>query len=175
MGILLAMVVVAFVLAQASEGSVSTSPVSAVKPAIVANVAWTRYDAIFKRYASQYGVSWLWLKAFSLNESVLGTDPLTSRGAVSSDGKSWGIMQVTLATAIDLGAGPIEGPALNDPDLSVRLAAKLVRNLKAEFGSDTRAIVMSYNEGPGNFKKGRVVEEYWARWQRNLALAEQYS
>jgi soluble lytic murein transglycosylase-like protein len=145
---------------------VINSQVKSPVPPIVGTEAWRRYDAIFRRYATSYGIDWTWLKAFSLNESLLGTDARTSKGEVSSDGLSWGIMQVTLSTAIALGAGPIQGPALNNPDLSVSLAAKLVAQLQKQFSGNLEAIVMSYNEGSGNYSKGKRVPEYWERWKR---------
>ena len=152
--------------------------------------AWRKFDALFQRSGSDYGVNWAWLKAIALNESDLGREksverglnfPLDIDGSKSSDGKSWGLMQVTLSTAktMDPGATPIK---LNNAAYSVNLAARYIQTLMGYFPkSDPRYlewVVKSYNQGPGNTNKeksgvgGGYANEYWARFQRNLKRVE---
>lgn len=148
--------------------------------------SWTQYDSLFQKYASIYGVqNWQWLKAIALNESSLGKaasvkrgleNPYDIEGSKSSDGKSWGLMQVTLTTGKWLDPSCTE-VKLNDPDYSVKLAADLfAKNQKLFNRFDERWlewVVKSYNQGSGNTKKEMnggpgYANEYWARFNRNM-------
>jgi len=117
--------------------------------------AWFKYDMYFKKAAADYDVPFNWLKGIAIIESSLATDPLTSAGAVSSDGKSWGIMQVTLTTAQDLD-GDASVDKLNNPAYSIDLAGKYLSQLSDMFNGDERKVIMSYNQGPGNTQKGKT-------------------
>lgn len=148
---------------------------------------WRRWDGEFKKYAAMYGVeNWQWLKAIALNESTLGTHPSVARGIASPtdiqgsqsyDGKSWGIMQVTLTTARDLDS-QATAPKLNDPVYSINLGARYVAKMQKQFVKNQRwleFVIKSYNQGPGNTIKERdgkipagYADEYWARFTRNL-------
>lgn len=154
---------------------------------------WSRFDPLFNKYGLMYGVSAEFLKAIALNESLLGDERSVARGLVSpsdvegsksSDGLSWGLMQVTLSTAreMDSSATPEK---LNNPDFSIRLAAQYIAKLQNMFDkSDPRYweyVAKSYNQGPGNTKKREIsglqalnpnVEKYWDRLQRNLILVK---
>lgn len=145
---------------------------------------WTRFDYLFQRFGSMYGVDMDWLKAICLNESNLGRAPSVVRGlqnpydvngSKSSDGKSWGIMQVTLSTARTL--DPLANEVkLNDPTYSVEIAARYLAWLRTVSGLQDKMeyIIKSYNQGPGNTLKeiqgtgGHYADEYWSRFQRNL-------
>lgn len=148
--------------------------------------SWTQYDALFKRYAQIYGVEdWHWLKAIALNESSLGKAKSVARGleapwdiegSKSYDGKSWGLMQVTMATGKWLDPSCTE-EKLNNPEYSVKLAADLfARNQKTFNRYESRWlewVVKSYNQGSGNTKKEIAggpgyANEYWDRFNRNL-------
>lgn len=152
---------------------------------------WTKFDPLFNAAAKQYGVSAEHLKAFALNESLLGLEGSVSRGlsnpndvegSRSSDGLSWGLMQMTLTTAksLDPSATPQK---LNDPAYSISMGAKYIRQLQDSFSSqraDPRYweyIVKSYNQGPGKTRQREIekkspelmsVNDYFARWVRNL-------
>lgn len=150
------------------------------------SAASTKFDSLFQKWGTVYSIPWTWLKAIAMNESSLGTYPSVARGLAapsdvegskSQDGKSWGIMQVTLTTARGLDPQATE-VKLNNPDYSVMLAAKYLSQLATQFNRFdlryTEYIVKSYNQGPGNTRKeissGKgYADEYWARWQRNLA------
>lgn len=152
--------------------------------------AWRKFDHLFLETASRYSVNWTWLKAIALNESDLGREksvakglefPQDIEGSKSSDGKSWGLMQVTLSTAktMDPGATPVK---LNNAAYSIDLAARYVQTLSKMFPkSDPRFlewVVKSYNQGPGNTNKeksgvgGGFANEYWERFKRNLKRVE---
>lgn len=158
--VFVAAVGVALFLSSNSEGSI-LSTINTV-PALCTSEAWNRYDSLFQKYAKLNGIDWHWLKAFACQESRLATDSRTKIGAVSGDGKSWGLMQITLATALALGSGPIEGTALNDPELSIKLAAKLVAELNRTFPGDLHKMAISYNQGATNTRNGKdYTGAYW--------------
>jgi membrane-bound lytic murein transglycosylase MltF len=148
---------------------------------------WSRYDELFKKYGNRDGVSWMWLKAIALNESSLGLaksvirgfeNPNDIEGSKSSDGKSWGLMQMTLPTAGDYDSS-VTPMKLNNPEYSIDLASKFVKSLMSQFSkSDTRYlewVIKSYNQGAGNTikeKTGKIAkgyaDEYWSKFQKNL-------
>ena len=148
---------------------------------------WTRFDALFKTYAAREQVDWQDLKAIALNESDLGREKSVARGIASpadvagsksSDGKSWGLMQVTLTTARGLDPGASEAK-LNSPEYSIMLAAKYIGQLQRQFSMVELRwkewVIKSYNQGPGNTAKEKsglipkgYADEYWNRFQRNL-------
>lgn len=152
---------------------------------------WTRFDHYFLEYGRAYGVNPRWLKAIALNESDLGRAksvahgleyPHDVEGSKSSDGKSWGIMQVTLPTGGDYDK-TITPWKLNDPRYSIEIAARFVRDLKKQFDSgDPRYlewVIKSYNQGAGNTRKEKsgltsgYTGEYWPRFQRNIERVNQ--
>lgn len=136
---------------------------------------WIRYDATFKYFANIYKIDWKWLKAIALNESSLGTNSLVARGAVSTDGKSYGLMQLTFPTAKDMNQGKAVTPDdLNDPEKSINWGAKYISWLYDYCDEELDLAIQAYNCGPGNIKKGIRVPEYLARFKRNIALVEKY-
>ncbi len=155
--------------------------------------SWNRFDALFKKYAAKYSVDAFMLKAICLNESDLGQEKSVARGlenpkdiegSKSSDGKSWGLMQVTLTTArepyMDTSA---TAEKLNNAEYSIDLAAKYIAWLKRYFpdgsADQTQWLVKSYNQGPGNSLNERAgksqgfAHEYWNRFQRNYTRAKE--
>jgi soluble lytic murein transglycosylase-like protein len=140
-----------------------------------------RYDSLFKKYGRQYSVPWRWLKAIAIVESDLGNAPSVRRGLIqpndiegskSSDGKSWGIMQVTLTTARELRPGTTVSE-LNNPEISVSLAAMYLSRLIKIFGiNDKESVIRAYNGGPGfrNTLLGKTkTPVYFAKFQAALA------
>ena len=166
------------------------------------NPEWTRFDALFEKYALKYQVPSSWLKAIALNESDLGRaksvavgikNPENIEGSKSSDGKSWGLMQVTLATARALDPSATQAK-LNNPEYSIDLGARVVRdnmNSVAKFVSkaDPRYVefvIKSYNQGPTHSRNeffGKPsnpswqdhVQKYWAKFLRNFELVKKGS
>lgn len=149
---------------------------------------WTRFDSLFQKYGAANNVDWKILKAIAMNESSLGTvksvalglvNPSDIEGSKSQDGKSWGLMQVTVTTAKDLDSAA-SAERLNDPEYSVRLAAMYIGRLQKRFNMlETRWlewVIKSYNQGPGNTDKERrgaegYADEYWDRFERNYERA----
>lgn len=150
-----------------------------VEDAVIASSdEFTLYDPLFRKYG---GAGWARLKAICMNESSLGRHPKVARGienpsdiegSKSEDGKSWGLMQMTIPTARDYDSTATE-VKLNDPEYSIRLASKFVASLERQFPGNEEFIVKSYNQGAGNSRKemrGAIqgyAQEYWERYQRN--------
>ena len=154
------------------------------------NQNWNRWDKDFKAAGLKYSVPWQWLKAIALNESTLGTypsvalgiqEPKNVEGSKSQDGKSWGLMQVTLTTGRGLDPFCTE-EKLNNPLYSIDLGAKYVAQMAKRFPQvEVRYVewvIKSYNQGPGNTDKERAGKisgyagEYWDRFKRNLIKVE---
>lgn len=130
-------------------------------------IPWGKYDFEFKRIADMYSIPWYWLKGIALNESLLGADPRVASGQVSSDGKSYGLMQVTMTTAADIKKRPVTPDELKNDAFSIDLAARYLKTLMKMFGGDEKQVIMSYNQGPGNTLKGKsYAGEYYERYKR---------
>jgi membrane-bound lytic murein transglycosylase MltF len=161
--------------------ALATKAKNTVEDAVTANSDYfTKWDGLFKLYGSD---DWKILKAIAMNESSLGEHPSVKRGiqipqdiegSKSQDGKSWGLMQITITTARDFDTDAT-AVALNNPEYSVRLAARLLRSLKRQFDK-TEYVVKAYNQGAGNTraeiagKHGGYANEYWERFQRNFRI-----
>lgn len=144
---------------------------------------WSKWDALFQKYGTQYGVDWKLLKAICMTESGLGTHPSVQLGiqdptnpkSVSDDKLSWGLMQIRVATANDFEKG-VTFKDLNNPDTAVRIAAKLFAWLKKQFPNDTgetlvKKIVMSYNQGAGATKQGKTyAAPYYDKYVKHRDL-----
>lgn len=139
-----------------------------------------RWDDLIKKYSSKYNVPWRWMKAIMMNESNLGRAPSVARGlknpldieaSKSSDGKSWGLMQLTLPTARQFESTVTES-ALNDPEISVRLGAKYLNYLiKLKTIRNREAVIRSYNGGPGYLQTVAGVRDtpkYYSKFLENL-------
>lgn len=135
--------------------------------------AFNRWDGLFQSAGRRYSVPWRWLKAIAWNESDLGRDRRVIAGAVSSDGLSYGLMQFTIKTARDyIGFALSEEQVikkLNDPAVSVELAAQYIKRLTRLFNGDRKKIIMSYNQGEGNTQKGATYAAgYYDKFVRHL-------
>lgn len=118
-----------------------------------------RFDSLFKKYESG-GVDWIHLKAFAKIESDCGlarsvahglVDPRDIEGSKSSDGKSWGIMQLRPSTANDYESVSIED--LNNAEINIRIASKHIKRLYLLFKGNWDHVVQAYNQGEGNMQK----------------------
>lgn len=142
--------------------------------------SFIKYDYLFKLYG---GDNWKILKAIAMNESSLGDHPSVKRGILnpsdvegskSEDGKSWGLMQMTVTTARDYDshADPV---LLNNPEYSIKLASLFLRSLQRQF-TQLEHVVKAYNQGAGNTRKeirGEIngyAQSYWERFQRNFRV-----
>lgn len=166
--------------------------------------SWTRFDSLYKKYGAKHGIDWQWLKAFALKESLngiakpvaLGLKEPTNPKSVSYDGLSYGLMQMTLATANDPQVlsgsgyqGPITLAELNNPEISIDLAAKYIKMIVGwvrawqplePYDLFVKHVVGAYNMGIGNVKKGkeysyqptyykgREIAPYYDQWMNHL-------
>lgn len=138
-----------------------------------------RWDTLIEKYAKITGVPFSWIKAVMLNESNLGRDPRVKRGlenpqdiegSKSSDGKSWGLMQLTLNTARQFESA-VTAVGLNDPETSIRIGAKYLAYLGRIKAWDMEKVIRSYNGGPGYLNTIAGVRDtpiYFAKFQSNL-------
>lgn len=143
--------------------------------------AWNKYDPLYKKYGTLYNVPWQWLKAISIVESNQGQAKSVARGlsypsdvagSVSSDGLSWGLMQTTVATARQF-ESVVTQVGLNDPETSVRIAAKYLQWVMKNYFKDQESVFRAYNGGPG-WKKGSIkslamTQDYYSKILKALA------
>lgn len=122
-------------------------------------------DELFQSAANRYSLAdWKILKAIAIIESSLGQNKLVKQGLVSSDGKSYGLMQVTLYTAKSLAGRVVTPEELNNNEISVDLAAKLFSELEDQFPDDLQSQVRAYNGGP-KLALGAATLPYWKKFQ----------
>lgn len=117
---------------------------------------FTKYDDIFKLYAGS--VPWRWVKAIAIKESDNGQDPLVKAGKVSSDGLSYGIMQIAelKGSAVEISIKGNGGPALNnDPNYSIQKGAELLNYLFMKYNGDMNKVFLAYNQGERNTDNGK--------------------
>ena len=75
---------------------------------------------------------------------------------------SYGLMQTLFKTAQWMGyKGQPEG--LFDPETSIEWGTAYHAYLFNRFSGDLDAVIHSYNEGPGNYEKGKRVTTYYGR------------
>lgn len=135
------------------------------------------FDDLFKKYAAKYGLDWKMLKAIAIIESSLGRassvayglkNPSDTEKSKSTDGLSWGLMQVTLTTARDYDSNAT-AQRLNNPEYSVDLASRHLKMLINLFKNDANQIekvVKSYNQGQGATMKNKpYADGYWIKYQ----------
>lgn len=164
--------------------------------------AYTQFDALMQAAAARWGVpsygpipaddsgpelaggpGWWLMKAVCWVESDLGRarsvaqgleTPSDVDGSISSDGLSWGLFQVTLATAADFRAGTT-AEELNDPNISAELGARILARNSIHFPGNLEFIVRAYNGGLG-FQKTRSGQQdtpvYWKKVRAKLAKIE---
>lgn len=158
---------------------------SIVKSVEVRLDSWNAFDRLYKLSADKYGLPWEYVKAIALIESNNGLaksvkrgleNPSDIDGSKSSDGKSWGIMQVTLTTAKDMDAAATV-QKLNNAAYSIDLGARYLSKMMARYRGELRQLeyaVKAYNQGPGNTDKevaGRIsgyAQNYYDRFVSNL-------
>lgn len=142
------------------------------------------YDNLFTLYGNAYGIDPYILKAIAANESTVGKNSRVAYGiahpneiysSVSTDGKSWGLMQVTLPTARQFEPSLTEAD-LNNPDTSVRIAAKYLQWVKKNYNSDLEFYVRAYNGGAG-WQKTKIgpnaTAAYYSKFQKNYNLVKE--
>ncbi|KYG65265.1 hypothetical protein AZI87_11970 [Bdellovibrio bacteriovorus] len=137
------------------------------KKTAVTNKDFKRFDPLLKKYASQFGLDFHLMRAICMKESTFGYHPRVARGLAapsdvegskSEDGKSWGVMQVTVPTARDYDTSAT-AEKLNNPEYCIRIAAQYLAWLSLRFPvTDPRRtewMIKAYNQGLGNTNKER--------------------
>lgn len=88
---------------------------------------------------------------------------------------SYGLMQLLHGTAKWQGYNG-ETDGLFDPMNNIYYGMKYIAYLMGQFPGNQEGFIMAYNEGPGNYRKGRRVQYYYDRvtkfqkkWQGILA------
>lgn len=141
------------------------------------------YDSLFKKYGEEQDIPWEWLKTIAMIESTLGLNPRVALGikepnnpkSVSYDNLSYGLMQLRVSTACDFEKG-ITFKDLNNPETSIRIAAKFFKWIKNQFkdkqGEELeKLVIMSYNQGVGGTKKGyKGALPYYEKFKKYYPL-----
>lgn len=98
------------------------------------------------RKAREFGIPASWIMAISRQESSHDPSARAKDPRDLARGGSFGLMQMSLATARGLGfTGAPE--QLLDPETNVHWGAKLLAQLAARFGADIRDVASGYNSG----------------------------
>lgn len=141
------------------------------------------WDHLFKKEAAKFGFDWKILKAICMKESSLGRHPTVVRGLAnpndiqgskSTDGLSWGLMQVRITTARDFDPSATEAK-LNNPEYSVKISAQYLGWVFTQFKDlpVLEYIIKAYNQGVrgtkeeiAGIRKGGAGP-YWTAFQEN--------
>lgn len=125
----------------------------------------SRYDALFIKYASKYGLDWKMLKAIAIKESTLGDNPRVKAGQVSTDGLTYGLMQMKFSTAKYYLPNISEMNFRTNYDQQIEAAALFFADLKKKFNGDLKKMVISYNQGETNTMKGKdYTGDYYPKY-----------
>ena len=130
-----------------------------------------QYDDLFLKYGSVFGVKPEMLKTIAMIESDLGQDYRVKAGKTSGDGKSWGLMQIAPRIGsqkeIELKGVDTTASMLNDPETSVRLAAKLLGYLSNKYNGVEDKIVKAYNQGERNTDNQKTYADgYYEKYKK---------
>lgn len=141
--------------------------------------AMDQWLTLVKDAATRHRVPWRWVMAIMGVESDWGraasvakglTTPSDFEGSKSFDGKSWGLMQLTLSTA-QLMDPSVKLADLNNPVKSIDLGAAYLGYLFTKFSGDQEKVVRAYNGGPGYARTvlgPSLTKVYYARFLLKL-------
>jgi soluble lytic murein transglycosylase-like protein len=124
------------------------------------------YDEAFASSALLFGVDPKFLKAIAMTESGTRFEFL---GINEPIGDTSNLMHVTVPTARDYEPN-ITKEDLENPRTSIRVASKLIANLKNIFDGDIEKMAMAYNQGARATQLGKtysINNGYLARFLRN--------
>ena len=106
---------------------------------------------------------------FSVKVGLISPTDISS---VSSDGLSYGLMQMTLKTGQWLRPGTTQ-IELNDPAVSIDLGAKYLKYLRTSMADKTpEYTIRGYNGGPTWFQRQGAISNtarYWSKFLKALA------
>lgn len=125
----------------------------------------SKYDALFIKYANKYGLDWKMLKAIAIKESTLGENPRVKAGQVSTDGLTYGLMQMKFSTAKYYLKGLTEIDFRTNYDQQIHAAALFLADLKKKYGWSGKKLVISYNQGETHTKNGKdYTGDYYPKY-----------
>ena len=124
------------------------------------------FDDIISKYANQFRVPEVWIRAVIQTESSF--DPQAYRAEPRINDASYGLMQLLSSTARGLGyTGTTDG--LYDVDTNIRLGTQLLSDLIRRYGDDFRRVYSAYNSGsPDRWETSTQVQSNVERALRNL-------
>ena len=129
--------------------------ISSAKKARI-ELALRPYRSIIEKYAKLYGVDPALVKAVIWTESK--GDPYVLRYERHLDDHSYGLMQLLLSTATELGfKGSADG--LFDPDTNIRLGTMYLAKQLKRYGGNVAKAVAAYNAGSARYKDGKFVNQ----------------
>lgn len=110
----------------------------------------TPYDALFEASASQYKLEVNLLRSIAMTESSMKADAIGKPNRNGS--RDYGLMQINDRTAAHYKV-PLN--MLLDPGVSIRLAARLLADIRSELGSvyNKWTLIAAYNAGSPAIKR----------------------
>ncbi len=139
------------------------------------------YLTQLKAVGNRYDLDWRLLAAIMWVESMWGRHPAVALGlkeptnpaSVSDDGLSYGLMQITPATAnrTRVALGKTYGiRELNNPAISIELAGRILAELRQYyFPNDVDGMIRAYNGGPGWRASGPAAQAMTADYLRKVS------
>lgn len=125
-----------------------------------------RFAGFIAQSANVYNVPETWIRAVILTES--SGNPNAFRSTSPRD-TSYGLMQLTLPTALGLGFSG-DPNNLFDPETNIDLGTKLLGQLRQRFGDDVSAVYSAYNSGGGsNYLSNSSVAAHVNNFLNNLS------
>lgn len=132
----------------------------------------SRYDELFRKYASSIGWDWRLLAAQSYTESRFKPNAVSWAGAR-------GLMQIMPSTGRQYG---LTGARMSDPEANIAAATKILADLDRQFAelvpnSEERLkfVLAAYNSGPGHvYDAIRLADKYGYKtdkWANNVEKA----
>lgn len=128
------------------------------------------FDSLFAQAAEGWNVPFAWLKAIAGAESEY--NPNAYRAEPKINDGSYGLMQILYGTAWKLGYRGFAA-GLFDPFTNIDVSAKLLAELRGQYGTDFRRIYSAYNSGgPDNYLTNPTVAAHVERAVLYLAAVE---
>jgi membrane-bound lytic murein transglycosylase F len=126
------------------------------------------YDHLFKVYSLQIGLDWRLMASIAYQESGFNNTAVSWAGAQ-------GLMQIMPSTFVGLG-GDLDD--ITDPETSVRLAAKYIRNMDNSFkniddpNERIKFMLAAYNSGLGHVYDAQALAKKYGKnpniWDANV-------
>lgn len=115
------------------------------------------YEAIIKKYASQYDLDPFFVVSIIRAESKFDTNAVSHKGAK-------GLMQIANITgnwaAEELNISGYHEEILFNPDINIKIGCWYLDKLKKEFKNNIGNVLAAYNAGSGNVNKWLCDKKY---------------